>query len=599
MADKNSQIDDGVTSSGDVSRVQDVLVTAIVALIGSAVALGVYVQAGFGLVPSLCVGSGLFVWLLSAHFLITRNRLKKIIDGRLTQLDRDVSKLKKEAEITDVLAEGHNELATGQEALEKAIQVIVGRVDKYDNRLKALYKLSKQQGQQPNIESDLEGQEQRYIEMQDEMKGELQRLALEIQTFENRFDESSHQQFSLIKAELDVLELVVHQINVADDEIRAQFSQKALQVIGGLRQMPVMKELGTDEKLQVTAGVTSELNADLKIQQIAKASALALSAQLPTGGIATDDFMDNERGGLNGGELGLSVKVGGADFSLDEKSLDSNPLNSKSLNSKSVNAPAEQSEENLLAAISDAIAGNRIELYMQPIVGLPDRDLVYYETFARLRNDVGQMILPKDFIAASDIAGLTPIIDNQIILLAIQVVQRLVARGNAKVLFCNISMASLRDADFFAEFMDFMEANQWLREHLVFEFTQEALDGAGAYEYERLAAISKLGFKFSLDRISRLDIDFKALSEMNFGFVKIGASLLLGNLEGAQSEIHPADLNAYLARLNLVMIIDNVEREALVRQLRDYNVSYAQGTLFCEPKPVRPEVFDQQQAEVA
>jgi EAL domain-containing protein (putative c-di-GMP-specific phosphodiesterase class I) len=42
------------------------------------------------------------------------------------------------------------------------------------------------------------------------------------------------------------------------------------------------------------------------------------------------------------------------------------------------------------------------------------------------------------------------------------------------------------------------------------------------------------------------------------------------------------------------MIVDMVEREAVVRQLRDYNVSYVQGILFCEPKPVRPEIFDNQ-----
>ena len=39
------------------------------------------------------------------------------------------------------------------------------------------------------------------------------------------------------------------------------------------------------------------------------------------------------------------------------------------------------------------------------------------------------------------------------------------------------------------------------------------------------------------------------------------------------------------------MIVDKVERDSIVRQLRDYNVNFAQGDLFCEPKPVRPEVY--------
>jgi len=73
----------------------------------------------------------------------------------------------------------------------------------------------------------------------------------------------------------------------------------------------------------------------------------------------------------------------------------------------------------------------------------------------------------------------------------------------------------------------------------------------------------------------------------------------LGNAGNLGAEIHPADLDPYLNRLNITMIVDQIERESIVRQLRDYNVNYAQGLLFCEPKPVRPEVFEQQAADVA
>ncbi len=245
----------------------------------------------------------------------------------------------------------------------------------------------------------------------------------------------------------------------------------------------------------------------------------------------------------------------------------------------------------LLATINDAIEANRIELFLQPIVGLPDRELVFYEAYSRLRNDIGQLILPRDFIPVAETAELAPIIDNQIILRSIQVIQRLVEKGKGRTVFCNLSMTSLRDADFFSEFMDFIEANKWLKDYLIFEFSQKSLEKAGSQEFERMSAISNLGFRFSLDQITRLDIDFKALADRRFAFVKINASLLLGNMEGAKAQIHSADLDHFLNRLNITMIIDKVERESIVRQLRDYNVNYAQGDLFCEPKPVRPEVY--------
>ena len=114
-----------------------------------------------------------------------------------------------------------------------------------------------------------------------------------------------------------------------------------------------------------------------------------------------------------------------------------------------------------------------------------------------------------------------------------------------------------------------------------------------------MQAIAQLGFAFSLDEVSRLNLDFKALADMNFRFIKVSASLLLGNVTSARAEIHPADLGPYLDRLNLTMIVDHVEREAVVRQLRDYQVNFAQGVCFCEPRPVRADVLTAPAAHVA
>lgn len=58
MAKRDMQDEMDVNAPKDVSRLQDVLVTLIIALIGTAVSLGLYLQAGFGMIPSLSVGGG-------------------------------------------------------------------------------------------------------------------------------------------------------------------------------------------------------------------------------------------------------------------------------------------------------------------------------------------------------------------------------------------------------------------------------------------------------------------------------------------------------------------------------------------------------------
>jgi EAL domain-containing protein (putative c-di-GMP-specific phosphodiesterase class I) len=633
MAKQDMQDDYEADAPKDVSRIQDVLVTFIIALIGTAVSLGLYLQSGFGMIPSLCVGGGLFIWLLSAHFLITRMRLKRLVQGRLTQLTTDVKKLKNELQVTELLAEGHNELLSGQDAIEKAIRTIVNRIDDYDGRLKVLQKVGKLSLEKPKREELVEQNSKLAV-----LGQEFEKLSHQFQNFEHRYDNASQQQYNLMKAELDILEYVVQELSVSGGGDRSVFAQKAMAAITGLRQVPDLRELAHQDAsqsgllssslVQSTLGVASlgqpSLQSSAQPQALMSSRTdpvLPLSALPPSSNaelaLAEQKSINKQPAKSYLPPSSLDALAAAAELEKSNKServvsstvgedvqsqaISQSALASQNQLSTHHGSPQDvvhksddqgtKGDYSLLATINDAIEANRIELFLQPIVGLPERELVFYEAFSRLRNDIGQLILPRDFIPVAETAELAPIIDNQIILRSIQVIQRLVEKGKGRTVFCNLSMTSLRDADFFSEFMDFIEANKWLKDYLIFEFSQKSLEKAGSQEFERMTAISNLGFRFSLDQITRLDIDFKALADRRFAFVKINASLLLGNMEGAKAQIHSADLDHFLNRLNITMIIDKVERESIVRQLRDYNVNYAQGDLFCEPKPVRPEVY--------
>lgn len=638
MAKQDMQDDYEADAPKDVSRIQDVLVTLIIALIGTAVSLGLYLQSGFGMIPSLCVGGGLFIWLLSAHFLITRMRLKRLIQGRLTQLTTDVKKLKNELQVTELLAEGHNELLSGQDAIEKAIRTIVNRIDDYDGRLKVLQKVGKLSLEKPKREELVEQNSKLAV-----LGQEFDKLSQQFQNFEHRYDNASRQQYNLMKAELDILEYVVQELSVSGGGDRSVFAQKAMAAITGLRQVPDLRDLAHQDASQSgllssslggaslgqpslqssvqpqalmasrphpsnsvlplsalpQSAVPPSSNADLALTEQKTINKPQTKSYLPPSSLdALAAAAELEKSSKSYGTVSSSIGEDAQSLAISQSALVSqNQLSTQHVSHQGdahksdVQGAGAKGDYSLLATINDAIEANRIELFLQPIVGLPDRELVFYEAYSRLRNDIGQLILPRDFIPVAETAELAPIIDNQIILRSIQVIQRLVEKGKGRTVFCNLSMTSLRDADFFSEFMDFIEANKWLKDYLIFEFSQKSLEKAGSQEFERMTAISNLGFRFSLDQITRLDIDFKALADRRFAFVKINASLLLGNMEGAKAQIHSADLDHFLNRLNITMIIDKVERESIVRQLRDYNVNYAQGDLFCEPKPVRPEVY--------
>jgi cyclic-di-GMP phosphodiesterase, flagellum assembly factor TipF len=245
----------------------------------------------------------------------------------------------------------------------------------------------------------------------------------------------------------------------------------------------------------------------------------------------------------------------------------------------------------IAALIGRAVEANRVDLYLQPIVTLPQRKVRYYEAMSRLRDDDGELVLPADYLAFAEAAGLMPAIDNLMLFRCVQVVRRLTAKNREVGLFCNVSATTLTDSRVFQQVSDFLEANRVLAPSLVFEFSQAALRGMGPIEFESLAMLAQLGFRFSLDRVADLRIEPRELAERGFRFVKVPATLLLSRTGAGGSDIHPADFSDLLGRFGIDLIAERIESEGMVVDLLDYDVRFGQGFLFSPPRPVRGEVL--------
>jgi cyclic-di-GMP phosphodiesterase, flagellum assembly factor TipF len=246
--------------------------------------------------------------------------------------------------------------------------------------------------------------------------------------------------------------------------------------------------------------------------------------------------------------------------------------------------------EQITAIIAGAIEAGRIDLYLQPVVTLPQRKVRFYEAMTRLRTEDGTLILPSDFLAHAEKANLVAKIDNMQLFRCVQVLRRLLLKNREIGLFCNVSIATLNDADIFRQFYDFLEANRALSSSLTLEFTQDALRNMGPIEQESLAGLIALGYRFSMDHVSDLRIGPRDLSELGVRFVKVPAHLLL-NRAGVSADIHAADLSDLLGRHGISLIAERIETEAAVVDLLDYDVRFGQGFLFSPPRPVRADAL--------
>ncbi len=254
-----------------------------------------------------------------------------------------------------------------------------------------------------------------------------------------------------------------------------------------------------------------------------------------------------------------------------------------------IDAPQAPTEDALIDVIKDAIDANRIDIYLQPIVTLPQRKVRFYEAVTRLRDGNDKIIAAEDFIEPAEAAGLMGRIDHSVILRSVQVLRRLMVRNKDVGVFCNIAPATLANPSSFAQCLDFLDANRAVATSFVLEFKQSTFNHLGSVEREHLAALAQRGYRFSLDHVEDLRIEPRELADRGVRFIKVSAALLLDQKQGAGADIHAADLSDLLGRFGIDLIAERIEGERAVVDLLDYNVRFGQGFLFAAPKPLRPE----------
>ena len=237
-------------------------------------------------------------------------------------------------------------------------------------------------------------------------------------------------------------------------------------------------------------------------------------------------------------------------------------------------------DEEILEAVREGIAADRVDLFLQPIVSLPQRRRRYFECYSRIRTAYGATLMPGRYLGIAERAGLISAIDNLLLLRCVQLVRKSQQRRFDVGFFIHISPRTLGDAKFSDEFVDFMLENRDLSRHLFFEFAEADAcardDGVAA----ALARLGRAGFRFSIDQVSGTDFDVRAFTAMHVGFVKIDAATALGG--GAIANF--ADFKAAFDLAGIEVIVEKIESGPVLLELLDHHIDFGQGFLFGEPR---------------
>ena len=257
-------------------------------------------------------------------------------------------------------------------------------------------------------------------------------------------------------------------------------------------------------------------------------------------------------------------------------------------------------EDAVLRAVKAALQDGRVDLYLQPIVSLPQRRVAYYEGLSRLRDNSGSLILPAEFMDAARRSNLMNVIDNMMLFRCVQIVRRLAAKDRRVGVFCNISTASLEDEKFFPQFLQFMRENQDLSGAIIFELRADSFELRSVQMRKHMEQLSGLGFRFSLDSAPNLALDLPRLQNAGIRFVKMSGPDMIAELRdpdgprpisSIQRRLEGQDVSAVCSRYGITLIADRMEDEASVVEILSYDIPFGQGNVFGAPRPIKSSLM--------
>jgi cyclic-di-GMP phosphodiesterase TipF (flagellum assembly factor) len=229
--------------------------------------------------------------------------------------------------------------------------------------------------------------------------------------------------------------------------------------------------------------------------------------------------------------------------------------------------------------IAEAVSAGRIDICLEPVIGLGDRKARHFEVSLRLEDADGEVISDgyEDLVRG---IGLIAKIDQAKLERIAVVARRLAQRGSKAALFSGLSTESLASEAFLARLDRAMTEEDSLGTRLILNFTQAEIRGFTTVEWAALAHMGEIGLRFTVDAVTDLDLDFAVLKSRGFDFIRLDAKYFLEGLPTGEAIVPAADLCRHFAGLGYGLIVGGIATERELAEIVGFGAVLGQGSLF-------------------
>ena len=233
--------------------------------------------------------------------------------------------------------------------------------------------------------------------------------------------------------------------------------------------------------------------------------------------------------------------------------------------------------------VNHAVRARTIDVFVQPIVRLPQRKVRYYEIFARVRARPGLYVPARRYMKLARENKAVNDIDTMLLIECLKTIRASAHIERAAPLFVNISGATLKNVIFMKRLLSFVAENRHLAPRLVFELPHTEYITLDAPLREILRGLGRLGCSVSLDHVGAMEFDVEDLQNHHVRFVKIGARTLMPYTRNDRTRADLQKKKRMLETGGINLIVEKVENESDLLELLDFDIAYGQGHLFGRP----------------
>jgi len=230
-----------------------------------------------------------------------------------------------------------------------------------------------------------------------------------------------------------------------------------------------------------------------------------------------------------------------------------------------------------------ALKNRRIDIFMQPIMRLPQRQRKFYEVFSRVRAKPGVYIPAARYLEIAQKNDQIQDIDALMLAQCLEIVRHTSGIDDAPSFFINITASTLKNGQFMSRLLAFLSKNRELAQRMVFEMGQKEFHDLPIPVLQIISGLAKLGCSFSLDHVTSLDEDIADLQRFRVRYLKADADMFASAIGDERQYKAIMKAKRILEGNGIGLIAEKIEDEDMMRKLLDYDLHYGQGYLFGRP----------------